>query len=703
MGGAVLAAYSQVLFSRSPVVGALLLAATFVDPVIGAVGLAGAVLATLAARFVGFDGEAVRSGVLGYNALLVFAMVGAMLTPSPAFWALAAVIAAGIVLAHVGLGDALHRHFGLPVLSLPFVIVSWLALAAVPFVRGMGFRTPETAAAAMGSGGLAPGTVPFPGPEIVDHFLRALGAIFFQPNWIAGALVLAALLVFSRIATLHAVAGFAVAVVADHYLFSLPPDFLHTWIGFNFILTAVALGGIFYVPGPRSMVLAMVGALLSGWVAVAASRVLQPLGLPILALPLNLVILGTIAALRLRAGDVEPRPVDFIAGSPEDNLNHFRTRVKRFRAALPVALQLPFRGAWVVTQGNDGDHTHQGRWRHGLDFEVQGRDGARYEGSGERLEDWHCYRLPVTAPALGTVVTVIDGLPDNPVGELDTEHNWGNVVVVQHAPAVFSLVAHLSPGSIAVKEGDVVAAGAVLGLVGSSGRAPVPHLHFQLQATSRVGDATLPVEFADVVRGGREVAARLLPREGDVVANPTREDGPVKALALAPGSRFHADVTIDGVTRTEEIVSTIDALGSRSLVSESRGARLWFEDRGATFVVYDHVGPKDGALFAWYAALPRVPLTTAAELAWTDHLDPRRLGTTSWAWVRDLAAALVPPAEQGMDYVARLRGDTIEIEGASVAVRGREAVHTATTLRLGQGVERIDVRVGDRAMAVEFT
>jgi len=703
LGGAVLAAYSQVLFSRSRLVGALLLAATFVDPVVGGVGRAGAVLATCSARLVGFDGEAVRSGVLGYNALLVFAMIGAMLTPSPAFWVLAAVLAAGIVLVHVGLGDALHRHFGLPVMSLPFVFVSWLALAAVPYVRGMGFRTPETAAAATGTGGLSATTVPFPGPELVDHFLRALGAIFFQPNWVAGALVLAALLVFSRIATLHAIAGFAVAVAADQWLFSLPPDFLHTWIGFNFILTAVALGGIFYVPGPRSLVLASLGALLAGWVAVAAARVLQPLGLPILALPLNVVVLGTIAALRLRSADVEPRAVDFVAGSPEDNLNHFRTRVRRFRSAVPITLRLPFRGAWVVTQGNDGDHTHQGRWRHGLDFEVAGRDGERHEGTGEELADWHCWRLPVTAPAAGTVVKVVDGLPDNPVGGLDVENNWGNVVIVQHGPALFSLVAHLSPGTIAVGEGDVVAAGAQLGLVGSSGRAPVPHLHFQLQATPTLGDATLPVEFHGVLVDGRKVESRVLPREGDVVANPTGDAGLAGALALTPGARLRAEVTVDGATRTEELVSTIDALGNRSLVCAARDARLWFGTRDGTFVVYDHVGPRDGALFAMYAALPRVPLTAAPRTAWTDHLDPRRLGTTSWAWVRDLAAALVPPADQAMDYEAHSRGERVEITGRSVSVRGRKAVTTAAVIRRDVGLDAVQVAIGDRRVEVEFT
>ncbi len=691
---AILASYSQVLFSRSKLVGAIVLLATFVVPVVGLVGLLGVALAATVSLLMGMDREATRSGILGYNALLVFLMIGASLHWSAAFWGLAAVVAAVVVLGHVALATALHYHLRLPVLSVPFVLVGWLVLASVPYVKGMGVRT-SLPALELGA---------FPGPETVDVLLRSLGAIFFQPHWAAGALVLLALLIHSRIATFHALVGFAVAMFADTFLFTFPPEFLYLYVGFNFVVTAIALGGVFYVPGPSSLVLAAAGSLASGFVSVGLIKLLQPVGLPVLALPFNLVVLTVIYALGQRSLDAKPRRVDFIAGTPEENLNHYRTRVERFRTALPVRVQLPFRGSWVVTQGHDGAHTHQGQWRHGLDFEVADRRGRRHEGTGERVEDWLCYGLPVLATAPGTVVRVIDGVPDQEVGEVDTEHNWGNVVVVHHAAAVFSLVAHLKPGSIEVTEGQVVAAGATLGRVGSSGRAPVPHLHFQLQATPTIGDPTIPLELHGVVceEPTAEVHNRLVPLQGDRLRNLVRAEPLARALALPPGQRLTARVRVDGQERVEELISDIDPLGNRSLVSPARDARLWFENRGDSFVVYDHVGPRDGALFAWYAALGRLPLEDAEGLAWSDHLDPHRLGTTAFGWLRDAAAALVPPPQQAVSWQARVDAGLLVVEGRSEHRRGRRPMRTRAVIEPGEGVRGLRVEIGDHEVEVEL-
>ena len=59
----------------------------------------------------------------------------------------------------------------------------------------------------------------------------------------------------------------------------------------------------------------------------------------------------------------------------------------------------------------------------------------------------------------------------------------GNTVVIDHGLGLFSLFAHLS--RIDVHEGDAVAAGAVFGLVGATGRVTGPHLHW----TVRIGNA----------------------------------------------------------------------------------------------------------------------------------------------------------------------------------------------------------------------
>ncbi|MEG0913718.1 MAG: M23 family metallopeptidase, partial [Oscillospiraceae bacterium] len=66
-----------------------------------------------------------------------------------------------------------------------------------------------------------------------------------------------------------------------------------------------------------------------------------------------------------------------------------------------------------------------------------------------------CYAY-VTCPADGEVVACVEG-KDN-----DTRtSNWGNYVKVKHAEGVYTLMAHLLKGTIAVKVGQKVSRGQI--------------------------------------------------------------------------------------------------------------------------------------------------------------------------------------------------------------------------------------------------
>lgn len=70
------------------------------------------------------------------------------------------------------------------------------------------------------------------------------------------------------------------------------------------------------------------------------------------------------------------------------------------------------------------------------------------------------------------------------------QYSYGEYVVINHGNGVSTLYAHMTRGSRKVKVGDVVTAGQVIGLVGTTGSSTGNHLHLELQINGERDDAT---------------------------------------------------------------------------------------------------------------------------------------------------------------------------------------------------------------------
>ncbi len=401
----VLRSYAQILFGRSLVVGLMLLLATVVSPQQAAAGVGSILLATMVARALNLSQDLIESGLFGYNALLVGLGGSYLFAPGPQALLLVTVAVVASVFVTAAIHSALGITFNLPALTLPFLFVFYLQLTAASSL-GIGFNAQlaDPVAAWLDL------------PALLVTFLQSLGALFFLPRVDAGALVLLALLVYSRVGVLLALLGFALSHLMGIQLVEMPQSLLPVVLGYNFILTALALGGVWFVPSRSSFVFAAAGVLICGMVTIGLLPLLTWNGIPPLILPFNLTVILLLYAMRQRVKDGRPKAVDFLVGTPEENLNYFRTRVSRFGSHYLARFQAPFLGRWICTQGVNGPDTHRGPWRHALDFQVAGQDGKRHRGRGRDLSDYHCYRLPVLAAADGTVAKIVDEVQDNAVG-----------------------------------------------------------------------------------------------------------------------------------------------------------------------------------------------------------------------------------------------------------------------------------------------
>ncbi len=127
---AILNSYSEIFFIRGLIPGILMFAITLVNPNVAVAGLISVVAAYLFARFIRLDKTFLESGFYTYNPLLVGLSIGYLFQITT--FTILLVIFAGVLtfVLTIALFNFTSYYLRLPVLSLPFVIVSSLAWMA---------------------------------------------------------------------------------------------------------------------------------------------------------------------------------------------------------------------------------------------------------------------------------------------------------------------------------------------------------------------------------------------------------------------------------------------------------------------------------------------------------------------------------------------------------------------------------------------
>lgn len=177
--------------------------------------------------------------------------------------------------------------------------------------------------------------------------------------------------------------------------------------------------------------------------------------------------------------------------------------------------RLPVIGTWRVHRTHYGVRNDQA---YAVDLVFYGEGGLSLRGRRKNAE-FPSYGQPIVADAPGVVAVAVDGIPDNEPGVVNKYDMHGNYVVIDHLNGEYSLMAHLIPGSVSVRAGQRVEAGAKLGLCGNSGHSSMPHLHWQVMDNVNASLARgLPPRLLPYTRNGEPSAD--IPQSGDTLASP---------------------------------------------------------------------------------------------------------------------------------------------------------------------------------------
>jgi urea transporter len=213
-----------------------------------------------------------------------------------------------------GLTHALKR-LDLPATMFPVVVLLWALLAGILHTNLSDFSALSPLLADHPD--VSP---PYTWKTWLLGITHGFGRVFVQLHPVTGLLILVGILVNSRIAALMALLGGGLSILLG-FLFAQYEPILRTGImSFNPILTAIALGGYYLYFSWRSVVYALLGALLSIWLFVAMTVILQPTGLPPTVLPMVLVVWIMLLGGQT-FGFVEQVPLSEVT-RPEEHLKH---------------------------------------------------------------------------------------------------------------------------------------------------------------------------------------------------------------------------------------------------------------------------------------------------------------------------------------------------------------------------------------------
>ena len=282
----------QVMFQDNPLSGLLFFIAIGWGSWAGGVpqvaigGLVALVAGTLTAQWLRVDTAGLNAGLYGFNAYLTGLALATFMAPSLQLWFYVVFGGAVSVVVMLALVNV-FRTWGVSVLTAPFVLRLLAAAARHQCLLGLD------------GGALPPVGESFPSirrrPTQCSWATscrvcsRSISQVFLKGHGPAALLLLAGLAVSSLPAAVFALLGAVAGLITAHALGAESQLITAGLLGFNPVLTAIALGAVFHRPGVRVVLYTLLATVLSVIVQGAMIAAMTPFGIPTLTAAFVLV------------------------------------------------------------------------------------------------------------------------------------------------------------------------------------------------------------------------------------------------------------------------------------------------------------------------------------------------------------------------------------------------------------------------------
>lgn len=240
----------------------------------------GVIVSTITGYLLGQPKNDGAQGLWGFNGILVGCAFPTFLGNTPLMWFALILCSALSTWVRTGFNNVMIP-WKTNSFTFPFVFTSWLFLYAARMLQGMPTEympAPELTAHLSTSLDLSFGS-------LVVYWLKGIAQVFLINSWVTGIFFFVALFVSSRWAALWAAIGSAVALAVVLLYRGPGSDIANGLYGFSPVLTAIALGCVFYKPGWKSAVWALLGIIVTVFIQAGMDAMMMPYGMPTFTAP----------------------------------------------------------------------------------------------------------------------------------------------------------------------------------------------------------------------------------------------------------------------------------------------------------------------------------------------------------------------------------------------------------------------------------